>query len=952
MAKDNFDTILRAAGSGKTFPALGIVKADAGMVALMSKMVPSKRPSFYGKDGNRAPEPPDLGQMRQTADRIAQNTSDTQTIMQMLPDTELSAQILISSILAPKDLETTELTFTGPEGIVPPDVAAGVTAALKLFFEQDYKIKAELPKILRDVLFDTGSYAEAIIPENAIDEVINGEQHLSLESLGMEFTREGHIRNKGLLGPVFNSTPTPVQRRSALALESLSYKRDPGTIDSNVTLEAVFGKPVETGITVTDNYNVLKIPKIQDRVRGQQVASRIGSPAMESLHGMTDRKLSSLIYKPGNTHYKPIVSLKTQEQLQRKTVGNPLLLHLPSESVLPVYVPGSPENHVGYYVLLDPEGHPLNKTKDIDYYTQLGNRMNSTGSFSSALLTKMRTDMGGFDFRNSDHLDYSVRAYGEMIEQDFLARLRNGVYGNGVALAKREEFYRIMFARTLSQQNTQVLFVPVELMTYFALRYADDGTGRSLMDGMKILNSIRCILTFANTMTALKNSIGRTAVNLKLDEDDPDPQKTIERMIHEFLRTREQSLPIGMSNPSDIADWMGRAGFEFTFEGHPGLPDVKMDISEKSSAYPKVDTDLEELYRKRAIMSVGLSPDSVDATFQPEFATSVVANNLLLAKRVVQIQDEFTPILNKHLRKIAMNSEHIVKKIKDILTDNIDAIVARAKRKGELEDKDYSGDENQAAREYVIHRLLHEFIENFEVSLPKPNSVTLENQLTGLQKYSEALDAVLPSYISTDFLNSDTIGDLSNHVDAIRGVVKAYYIRKYLSENGMLLELNELITNDEEGKPVVNIYNETANHVNSLMASLSYWMDSVQITKQAANKAEHARTETDGGEGGAEVTTTDTTGGGTTGSDTGNDNDDFGNDFGDDFGDMGNDLGGDEGGGPNDGLGGTTGPASSGENETPEKTPEASANTEKPTPEKEEEGEPEDKGNTEEKPKP
>ena len=57
------------------------------------------------------------------------------------------------------------------------------------------------------------------------------------------------------------------------------------------------------------------------------------------------------------------------------------------------------------------------------------------------------------------------------------------------------------------------------------------------------------------------------------------------------------------------------------------------------ASHIKPDTELEEELDKRAIMALGLTPEIVDTGFSPEFATTVVANNVLLAKRVIRIQE-------------------------------------------------------------------------------------------------------------------------------------------------------------------------------------------------------------------------------------------------------------------------------------------------------------------------
>lgn len=876
MSTPPFRRVIEAANSGKKFPVMQLVRDDPAMAATISKLVSPIEPAHFGTDGNRTPNPPNLAEFKTLSNRRAQDITDAQTVMQVLPEMELAAQILISSILAPKDMMTTELTYTFPEGRLAPDVAAAMIARVKQHFEQVYKIKTKLHQMLRDMLFETGSYPVAVIPENSIDEAINGPSRVTMESLADSFTAQGLVKPVGLLGPVVKRAPSLENDSLKLSLESVSFAT-PEPAESKMTFESQFSAPVsDSFVSVTDNFNVLKVPKLQQRLREEKILDAVHSPALEAMlprknaqtrHRLNDRELSSLMYKERSYSFKPIAQLKTQEELARNTVGNPLILHLPSESVIPVYVPGTVEQQIGFFVLLDMDGNPIQKSINPDHYNDLSNRLNQNGSFPSAMLAKVRAGMQGFDLSNRAHLDYTARVYGNMVEQDLLSRLRNGVYGNGVALAKKEEIYRIMLARALAKQHTQMLFVPIELMTYFALRFDEQGIGKSLLDDMKIINSLRSMLVFANVMASLKNSIGRTEVKIKLDEADPNPQKTIEIAMHEIVRTRQQAFPLGMNSPADLVDWLQRSGFEFTHEGHPGLPDVQIDFGEKQSNYPKPDTELEENLRKRSLMAMGLSPQTVDNGFNADFATSVVAQNLLLAKRVVQIQEQFEPLLNDHHHKVAMNSEELMKDLRQLLEDNFNKIKTNqddhstARQSAKAVGGQSTDDE--LTKQLLIMQTLREFVTGFEVSLPRPNTVTLENQLDALKKYKEALREAIESYISSEVFTSEFGGEAAQYAEPLRKIIEAYFVRQWMAENGMLTELAKLTTQDEDGKPMINFMELQSAHTKSLMAATG---DLLKDLKKAREKSDKVIQDT----GAPDATTT-----GSSSTDTG------GGDFGD-----------------------------------------------------------------------
>lgn len=911
---NGFKEAVEAANSGKKFPVMALTReGDPSTAAVISKLITPTEKPIYGQDGNRENLPPNLHMFQEKSNKIAESANDARTVMQMLPDLKLSEQILISSIISPKDMMSTDLTFGITEGLLPPDVSNAMIARTKTHFEQVHKIEPLLPKMLRAMLFGSGSFPIAVIPENSIDDVINGNRQVTMESLREVINpRDGSITSLGLLGPAMKA-PAQARTTSGFVLEALNDWQPTRNIDNRVTLEGLMSQEqYETYLSVTDNHNLLKIPQINQKIREQRIVKTLGSRALESLQPkMNDRTLAGLLYKERGYGYKPINTLKTQEQLSRRAVGHPLVLHIPSEAVIPVYVPGNVEEQIGFFILLDADGNPLSKAEEVDYYEQMGARLSTNGSFPSAMLNKVKSMMGGFDVRDKGHLDYSARVYGNMVEQDLLARLRNGLYGNGVSIARKEEVYRIMFSRALAKQHTQLLFLPVELMTYFAFNHDPEGIGKSLLDDMKILNSLRVMLMFSNVMAAMKNSVGRTEVKLKLDPDDQNPQKTIETAMDEIVRSRGQFFPLGTNSPVEIVRHLQRAGMEFTFEGHPGLPDLAVDFGEKNSNYTKPDTELENSLRDRSIMATGLSPETIDATRGPEFATSVVTNNLLLSKRVMQMQEQLTPQLAAHMQKEMMNSEILLTDLREILESNWDKLAPELTEKGKavMESNEPEAKQQQAqVKKEVIDQLLQEYIKSFEVSLPKPNSVTLENQMQAFEVYSDALDKALEAWISSKFFTTELGGEAMGQVDGLKELLRAHFLRQWLTENGVLTELGTLTTMASDGSPTVDFYDATQKHIEGLTKSLTKFLIKLKPIKDAADTvSQQLLGGVEDSSGATDSTSEDDSGGG----------DDFG--MGDDD-PYGGDIGGDDDTGGDDATTDTAGDAG-GEAEGEEASP-------------------------------
>lgn len=859
--KNNLGTAIQATKDKKSVPVVDLVKHNPEVAALISKLIRSTdRPNEYDNQGNKTITAPDQMNFSAMSQQIAEKSKDAENVNELFPDMELSAQILISSILSPKDMAKTEINFVAPGNLKSTEITASLIAIVKEYFETDYKIEPLLPKILRQSLFESGSHPIIVIPESSVDQLINGTSKITMEGISELTSKDkSTFKSIGILG-----NPEAKVRDTGFraALESYSAPLSEA-YNHHVSLG---NESLDKFVIVTDNPDVLKSKDIISKFRASNISDRLyagkqqhGVRALEGYSTkLNDAQLSGLMYKSNRGGAVNFTKVKTVDESSRKTIGAPLIMKLPSESVIPVFTPGNEEDHVGYFVLLDGEGNPLNRSSSNNNYDDLQSRLNNaSNNMSSVLLSKAKGAFG--DNCKDISLNQATHLYADIVESDLLARLRNGVYGTDLTIGRNEEVYRIMLSRVFRNQYTQLLYVPKELITYFAYKFDNRGIGKSINDDLRILNSLRAMVLFSKVMASLKNSIGRTEVKLKLDEKDPNPQKTIEIAMHEVSKTRQQMFPLGMNSPSDLVDWVQRSGLEYSFSGHPAIPDVSIEFSEKNSSYAKPDTDLEEDLRKRAIMSTGLSPETVDSGFTAEFATTIVSNNLLLAKRVMQIQEIFVPQITDHVRKIIFNHGGLLDKLLEVVKENFDKLIKHVTP----EEK-----ENIENKEVICNLIVSEFISNLEATLPQPNSITLENQMAAFDAYTESLDKVLQHYISSEIMADSMVGEVSQRVDEIKAIIKSYFCRKWLNENNVLPELAEMTIMDDEGKPLLDFMQLHSDHLTNMTKSLVKLVTAQHPIAAAANKDLNALGDLGPASGAGE---TDFSSGDGFGSDTGGD---------------------------------------------------------------------------------
>lgn len=839
--------IVEITEGGKAYPVTSLVKSHPEMAATVSKLVSSSiSNASFGARGERSITQPARNMFMATSQEIIHSSRDAEAMLQLFPELELSAQILVSSVISPKDMTSTDISVSLDSNFFTPDITNKLVDLVKDYLNKDYKIKPKLSEILRDMLFEHGSHPIVVIPESSLDEFINGTRPIGMEGLSEYYdTSKKSFKSLGILGDPTSDAKTRV------GMENFAPYAQPVDYDAALVFNV---NKRDKHISVTDNIFALRFPEIQAKQRRNTVRNLYKAKStlgVESHVPLTDAKMYGLVYKNQNTGYTPFNRLKTSSQTQRNNVGAPLIMHLPSEAVIPVHVPGDEKKHIGYFLMIDGEGNPLSRSSLMSLQGGLGDRLNQANTdMSSYMLQRTNRNINGTDCSNLT-MTQASQVYGDIIEADLLERLRKGVYGDNVSIARNEEVYRIMLSRTLANKHTQLLYVPVELMTYFAYKYDANGVGKSILDDLKMINSLRAMLTFAKTMAALKNSVGRTEVRLKLDENDPDPRQSVETAIHEITSMRgQQMFPLGISSPADLATWVQKAGYEFTFEGHPDIPDMNIEFNEKNSNYVKPDDELYTELKKSSIMGTGISPETVDAGFGPDFATSVLTNNILLVKRVLQIQSVFIPQLTDHCRTVLRNHGGLLNDIRSAIKENLARIVDRTKNNPEIQELDESDSS-------ILEFLVYEFIDNLEITLPSPDITTLENQMLAFSNYSEALDKALDAYVGEGIINSEMSGELGNNAAMYKAIIKAYYQRKWLADNNTLSELGELVSKGEDGNPVVNFMEAQKDHINAITASLANLAVKTKPVAQAADKELSRVTDGEGSDSVAIDTSTD-----------------------------------------------------------------------------------------------
>lgn len=747
------------------------------------------------------------------SEKIAANMNDIENIFEVLPETERCEMIITSCILSPDDMKSVNLRYVTDRTRLPASIQAGMLAVMEDFGTKTYNIKEKLPKIISKALFKSGSFPILCIPESSLDLLINHDNRISVESANF---LQNEIAPKGVLGDN-NATLSKERAETRATGRSVSLESMVG--DARPT-RGMTNNRIIGSLTVSDNPNIIKLPRVQEAITTQRVMDAYHSSGTYGMENYEDgRRLNDIarrLYVRRRNRTEEVVRIRTQDQTNRNSVGHPMLIDLSSDAVIPVGNPTNMAEHFGYFVLVDGFGNPLNNSQDSLYSTQLNARLNRNKTEASAMLSDMRTNLYGSCDDDQEYKAHMYDDFMDYIERDLLERFDNGAMrGRAVQIARPNAVYQMMWSRVLANKQTQVVYVPRELMSYFAFDYNKVGVGKSLTDGTKILASLRALLLFATTRAAVRSAVGHKVLNLELDPAITDPEKWVQQMVHEYVRVNNGNYPLGTSDPNDIMSYMEQAGISVNVKNHPGYPEVSASVEAVQSAVQQIDPDIDRELRNRHISRYGLPPEVVDSSTGVDFAATIRTSNVFFDKQITMYATSLCEQVSDHLRMVAVNSGTIMADLFAVIDENEDQVPV--------------GERNGDWRaEMVI-----EFLENFRVELPESNNTRLETQLQKIATYTQVLDAVFASFANVEVLQQMDPESDRESCEATITAMRMHFLREFIISEGILPEVTEALTwpGDAED-PAYDFMRKQTGYFEALSNTLKGLMTNIKAMRE------------------------------------------------------------------------------------------------------------------------
>lgn len=782
-----------------------------------------------------------------------QTVADIDNIFKVLPQLAFPRRILVSSILSPGDITKNGIVVDNSLKVSDYSLTSQMTNMVRELLEDDLEIPTKLSKWIDEALISKGAHPILTLPSSVIDTIMG----LSLESStidNVKINENDYFKPMGLLG-------VKTKGGEIVSFENSSRFNKVNDIVPNIinySIESNDGKskPFALPFVLTDNPSILVKGLINEYNLSRRNSNIYGDLSIESMvrypdsGGKKPKFLPSDVrremFKSTSNDYDRILVLPTPLDIDDKVnVGHPVEFHLPTDSLIPVTSPGDPTDHKYYVLLIDENGYPLSGMDRMQHILDVKRsikRSTDGSEVTSNLLSAASANLGVTDGSyDISVIDEMARINSALIETEVVRSIMAGANSGEGKLAISESVSKLMLSRTLKGKRTVMLYIPADYITYIAFSYNELGIGKSILEDSKTMAGMLSTLTVANIIGSVEQAIPGKNLTINLDPNDQDPLGTATFLAREAMDLNFRRFPMGLNSTIGVAEEIQMNSYSVNVTGHPAFPEVSTSMQAKESSRQPIDTDLMDKLNEYMHLLFSVPPEVIGSANQADFATSVVATNLMLLKTVIETQT----VANKHLSRYGRNyvrfSGVMVSKFFDLIKDN----------KNELP-KEYKGN---------VTEFISDFIENIRIKLPSPETENIAKQMEHVNMFGNAIDEALNAHLSEESLLLEGYAPeiVQSVLPTLRASYKNHAMRNYMRERGIMTEL-DIFRIGSEDSPTVVLSDELKDHSKHVVKSVRAFIKSMssvlkpQITDLKAavkedNKAKkHAQEVNESGE--------------------------------------------------------------------------------------------------------
>jgi len=725
--------------------------------------------------------------LNRTSDNVVQRTREIQRFKVLTPEIGKAKMVLVPTIMSPNDVQTDSIAITVDCDDIEPETAMDLANDLTTYFNDHLKLSTKVADWIGEALFESGAKPVLILPKGPISLLTDA---MDLEK---ELAKEGKVLGVGM--------------------ENISIKME-GYNDVNISEESL-----ELNLIDNEDLNILDID-IEDAITDQfadlmDEDSKIKTSVESMVKAAKDnkKKVNERVKDvfTFTTDYRSIMSGKDTKDSKVKTLtkrvaqslygsaggrlfigsdegdlkdgDHPTLIPLPSESVIPVAVPGSPSEHIGYFILTDGFGNPIDETGTGDAASPYHSTNKSKSSCNATLNEGTQIIYGGSfgsdNITKNQQFEAASTVFGITIRKMLEEKLRDNDL-EGITLKQHQAIMTTLFQRLIRKAKVRILFVPSTMVAYYAFGYRPDGTGKSILEDSSFLISLRNTMVIANVLTAIKNSTDRTRIEFNVGDQATNVEQIMDTVKKMFVSKRMLNFE---HDPLTVARDLIQNSVSIIPKGLRGLEDLDVQTDNAGgSNSTEPDTDMMDKMSELVTLSMGIPPSALNRLSEDEYSRSIATTNLFFANEVRMKQLVVTETTTQLVRQYIYTSKELMTKIIDIL---------KITNKSDKTDVDANDDtvnsdnlENQTDDKISkVEDVLYKVINGVSVNLPTPTIAATKAQYEELREAVDAVDQLVDKLFDEETIGVDD-NETKEAYNAMKGFVRQLVLRKIAAELG------------------------------------------------------------------------------------------------------------------------------------------------------------------------
>ena len=778
----------------------------------------------------------DVGGLEAIVKQVAGKQAINEDLVALFPDMKFCAETVSLGIISPNDMTTKNYNLNFTTLKLSNELKGSMAETIKGDLNSYYKLNNNLAEDIEKSLFFKGSNPECFIPESSLNDIISDEKYKKVESGDItveSFFKSTTSKTKG----IFTKQNTLSFKdykdimTSSLNIKEEEFKTESGVSTSQVSIDK------ELLVEFSDNIGLLYSNFINDGLTKKSITNLYKKDNNKDLTTESGEKTNlrdeilKIFKNPAKLKEEKLLNIETHNDNSRKSLGRPLHLTLDPVSVKPIWSI-TPDNHIGYLVLLDENNNLINSknyNQGMDNSNTIGFSSNSK-TVSDGILNRAISGLKTMTEETKD-LENMEEVYGSILHNTIIKKLSEGKLKNIGNLSKDQNFLSLMFTRALKGKKTKIIYLPVDVVSYFAYEFKDNGMGLSRLEKISVLMSMRAIMLFAKLMANIKNSIPITEVEATIDSKEPDIKAAMNKIVSATLKNHQVSLPIGTADVNSLVQWVHNLGYVYNISSER-LPDTKVKLNDSSRNIKIPEDTISEILEELCYMEFFMNSDMVKSGKEVNFATTIVTQNKLYENRLLKQQIKTENLLTKKIKTILNNDAVIRNELHDIIKSNIKEI---KKLNKDLLSIINTG---KVTDDEITDIILDLVIEDLSVSFPRPTSISEGTNLKStFDDYKGMIEGYIDSIFDNESFGAAIAGDeMSSNIDAYKAIIKKMLLQEWINENNHIPSMSKFLTLDDSGQSLNNLFTQYT----SMMGTFgTLCKDFVKVNKKRIDKLDN-----------------------------------------------------------------------------------------------------------------